>query len=91
MRGTRDAIIAGCLVDPHGVATRRATRRGEAAAPSSRQVATSSGRQVVRSSGRQVARSPGRRVVGSASRPIVESLHRSAATLPDQAAKPLSR
>ncbi|KGS74112.1 hypothetical protein X947_5634 [Burkholderia pseudomallei MSHR7334] len=71
----RDAIIAGCLVDPHGVATRRATRRGEAAAPSSRHAARSSGRQVV----------------GAASRHIVESLHRSAATLPDQAAKPLSR
>ncbi|NAY10045.1 hypothetical protein DIS09_08365 [Burkholderia pseudomallei] len=45
-------------------------------------------RQAVKPSSRQVARSPGRRVVGSASRPIVESLHRSAATLPDQAAKP---
>ncbi|ARL13096.1 hypothetical protein BOC45_31840 [Burkholderia pseudomallei] len=73
----------GLSFDPHGVATRRATRRGEAAAPSSR--------QAVKPPGRQVARSSGRRVVGSASRPIVESLHRSAATLPDQAAKPLSR
>ncbi|MWA28450.1 hypothetical protein GPA13_28510 [Burkholderia pseudomallei] len=45
-------------------------------------------RQAVKPSSRQVARSSGRRVVGAASRPIVESLHRSAATLPDQAAKP---
>ncbi|AAY59152.1 hypothetical protein BMAA0967 [Burkholderia mallei ATCC 23344] len=48
-------------------------------------------RQAVKPSSRQVVRSSGRRVVGAASRHIVESLHRSAATLPDQAAKPLSR
>ncbi|MBM5654650.1 hypothetical protein GSH05_24180 [Burkholderia pseudomallei] len=73
--------------------------RRRAVKPSSRQavrsprrhVVRSSGRQVVKPSGRRVVRSSGRQVVGSASRPIVESLHRSAATLPDQAAKPLSR
>ncbi|ARL26547.1 hypothetical protein BOC47_30695 [Burkholderia pseudomallei] len=66
----------GLSFDPHGVATRRATRRGEAAAPSSRQAARSPGRQVVRSSGR--------RVVGSAGRRVGESTHR-------RVAAPLSR
>ncbi|ARK84664.1 hypothetical protein BOC40_31325 [Burkholderia pseudomallei] len=58
----------GLSFDPHGVATRRATRRGEAAAPSSRQAARSPGRQVARSSGRRVVGSAGRRVDPSSSR-----------------------
>ncbi|MWJ59629.1 hypothetical protein GPZ81_30870 [Burkholderia pseudomallei] len=70
---------------------RTAWRRGAplgGAKPPRRQAVKPSSRQAVKPSSRQVARSSGRRVVGAASRPIVESLHRSAATLPDQAAKP---
>ncbi|QEW64656.1 hypothetical protein E4F37_31520 [Burkholderia pseudomallei] len=70
---------------------RTAWRRGAplgGAKPPRRQAVKPSSRQVARSPGRQVVGSSGRRVVGAASRPIVESLHRSAATLPDQAAKP---
>ncbi|QGT07800.1 hypothetical protein D286_26855 [Burkholderia pseudomallei] len=70
---------------------RTAWRRGAplgGAKPPRRQAVKPSSRQAVKPPGRQVARSSGRRVVGAASRPIVESLHRSAATLPDQAAKP---
>ncbi|KGD43871.1 hypothetical protein DO72_5280 [Burkholderia pseudomallei] len=73
MLGTRDAIIAGCLVDPHGVATRRATRRGEAAAPSSRQAVRSSSRQVVRSASRRVGKSTHRRVAAPLSRHVARS------------------